>query len=59
MEWSSFDDENVDDQVEKELDVNVQSCSIYANSKHKDPRRAVEILQEQKQLSKELQEFIE
>ena len=59
MEWSSFDDENVDVQVEKELYVKVQFCSIYENSKHKDPRRAVEILQEQKQLSKELQEFIE
>jgi len=59
MGWLSFDCEKLVEQEEKDLDINVQSSSKGSHSKHKDPRRTIEIIKEQKQLSKELREYFE
>lgn len=57
MEWSSFDCEELGEQDENDIDTNVESSSNESKSKRKDPRRIIEIINEQKQLSMELREF--
>ena len=57
MELSCFDIENTDELSEIEFDFDDLYAEEGAAAKYKDPRRAIEIIKEQYQLSKELRDF--
>ncbi|WP_455200592.1 PA3496 family putative envelope integrity protein [Kaarinaea lacus] len=59
MEWLSFDFEDEADQGENELDLDSQPNSIVSKRRYNDPRRLIEIMQEQKLLREQLGEITE
>ena len=57
MEWSCFEGDDLDDFREQEFDLYSQLDSVILNREHIDPRRLIEIMKEEKQLSELLREF--
>ena len=59
MELSYLDNEELEDFVDQEFFQDSQPGSISLTRKHTNPRRLIEILNEQKQLSEKLGELFE
>lgn len=59
MEWLSFDFEAETEYGENDLGLDSQPGLIVSKRRYNDPRRLIEIMQEQKQLQEQLGEFSE